>query len=105
MKKAKSKRKSQLAQDVLLGLNEYRNYKDGEKNKIKIYTYPRVPERVDVKAIRSKLGMTQEEFTAFGFSLSAVRHWEAHRRQPEGSARILLMMIERNPKFVLETIN
>jgi len=49
--------------------------------------------------------MTQEQFTSFGFSLSAIRHWEANRRMPEGSARLLLKIIDRNPNMVLETLH
>ncbi len=43
--------------------------------------------------------------TGFGFSLSAIRHWEAHRHTPEGAARVLLMVIQRNPEIVLKTLH
>ena len=99
------KRISQLVDDITTGLKEYAAHKRGEKTAIKVYTFPKVPEVVDVKLIRNKLGMTQEQFTSFGFSLSAIRHWEAHRRMPEGPARVLLMVIDRNPGFVLETLH
>jgi putative transcriptional regulator len=60
-----------------------------------------VPEVVDVKAIRTKLGLTQPEFAArFGFSTGAVRDWEQKRKQPEASARILLKIIEHEPEAV-----
>ena len=43
-----------------------------------------VPANVDVKAIRTKQGLSQEAFALqFGFSPAAVRDWEQHRRQPE----------------------
>lgn len=100
-----SKRMSPLARDIMDGLEEYKAYKLGKKTGIKVYSFPKVPEDVDVKLIRSKLGMTQEQFTSFGFSLSAIRHWEAHRRMPEGPARVLLMVIDRNPNMVLETLH
>ena len=36
-----------------------------------------VPQEVDVKAIRNRLGMTQARFSdTFGFSLDAIKHWE-----------------------------
>lgn len=95
---------SPLVCDILEGLEEYATYKRGEKTGIKVYTFPKVPDKVDVKAIRGKLGMTQEQFTSFGFSLSAIRHWEAHRRTPEGSARVLLNVIDFNPKIVLDSL-
>ncbi len=99
------KRISVVGRDILSGLKEYAAYKRGEKTGAKLYTFPAIPEDVDVKSIRGKLGMTQEQFTSFGFSLSAIRHWEAHRRTPEGPARVLLMVIARNPDFVLETLH
>jgi putative transcriptional regulator len=104
--KIDTKRISPLARDIIASLQEYAAYRRGEKTHVKVHTVRRkVPEDVDVKSIRHKLGMTQEEFTSFGFSLSAIRHWEAHRRQPEGPARVLLKVIERNPSFVLETLH
>ena len=45
----------------------------------------RIPTRSDVKTIRAKLDMTQEEFAGrFGFSINTLRHWEQGRRVPEG---------------------
>jgi putative transcriptional regulator len=44
-----------------------------------------VPEHVHVKAIRTKLGMTQQAFAGrFGFSINTLRHWEQGKREPEG---------------------
>ena len=55
-------------------------------------------EPVDVKAIRAKLGMSQEEFAnAFGLNLAALRDWEQQRRMPRGPARTLLKIIDREP--------
>ena len=60
-----------------------------------------VPEQIDVKAIRSKLGLSQQAFAdRFGFSPAAVRDWEQHRRQPEQAARVLLLVINHAPKTV-----
>lgn len=60
-----------------------------------------VPEQVDVKAIRTKLGMTQQMFAArFGFSINTLRHWEQGTRKPEGAARVFLIVIERAPRAV-----
>ena len=43
----------------------------------------RVPDEVDVKAIRRKLGMSQRQFAAsFGFGLDAVQNWEQGRAVP-----------------------
>jgi putative transcriptional regulator len=45
--------------------------------------------------------MSQDEFAAqFGISPATVRNWEQGRRQPEGPARVLLNIIEREPDVV-----
>lgn len=45
-----------------------------------------VPEQIDVRAIRKKLGMTQEEFAAhFGFGVNTLRHWEHGKRHARGA--------------------
>ena len=88
-------------ENIKAGLLEAIAHADGKSPHIKVHR----PRPVDVKAVRAKIGMTQEQFTSFGFSLSAIRHWEAHRRMPEGPARVLLMVIARNPSVVLETLH
>ena len=65
-----------------------------------------VPQEVDVKAIRNRLGMTQARFSdTFGFSLDAIKHWEGGRRTPEAPARTLLTVIDRNPAAVLTALS
>ncbi|HEV8680420.1 MAG TPA: helix-turn-helix domain-containing protein [Stellaceae bacterium] len=60
-----------------------------------------IMEPVDVKAIRAKLGMSQEAFaTAFGLKLASLRDWEQQRRMPRGPARTLLKIIDREPAAV-----
>jgi putative transcriptional regulator len=60
-----------------------------------------VPESVDVKAIRSKLGLSQSIFAAqFGFSLRTVQDWEQCRSQPDSAVRAYLTVIDRNPAAV-----
>ena len=60
-----------------------------------------VPEHVDVKALRRRLGLTQERFAArYGFKLATVRDWEQARRRPVGPARVLLSVIDQEPEAV-----
>ena len=60
-----------------------------------------VPASVDVKAIRSKIGLSQSAFASrFGFPLGTVKDWEQGRRGPETSARVLLTIIDREPDAV-----
>lgn len=60
-----------------------------------------VPDSIDVRAIRQKLGLTQQEFAMqFGFSLATVRNWEQGTRVPPGSQRVLLTVIDKAPEAV-----
>ena len=64
-----------------------------------------IPREIDVRAIRGKLGMTQEEFARqFGFSVNTLRHWEQGRRVPEGPTRAYLTVIDRAPKAVQKAL-
>ena len=51
-----------------------------------------------VKAVRQRLGMTQEQFAqAFRLPVGTVRDWEQGRSEPDAPARALLQVIEREP--------
>ncbi|MDX7953455.1 helix-turn-helix domain-containing protein [Lichenihabitans sp. Uapishka_5] len=64
-----------------------------------------VPEAIDVPAVRKRTGLSQGAFAGrIGVSLGTLRNWEQGRRGPEGPARVLLAMLERNPKIVEETL-
>lgn len=63
------------------------------------------PRQIDVKAVRIKVGMTQEQFAAqFGFSTATLRHWERGDRSPRGPALVLLNVIAHNPKAVIKAL-
>jgi putative transcriptional regulator len=56
---------------------------------------------VDVQAARQRLGMSQPAFAAaFGVPLPTLRKWEQRVRRPQGPARALLRVIEREPEAV-----
>lgn len=60
---------------------------------------------VNVSALRARLKMSQDRFAAmFGISPATLRNWEQGRRRPEGPARVLLYVIERHPKAVLDAL-
>lgn len=68
-------------------------------------THVHRPRPVDVKALRAKVGMTQEQFAArFGFSTATLRHWERGDRTPHGPALVLLNVIQHNPVAVIEAL-
>src|SRR6266481_3288140 len=92
--------KTQFEQ-MMDGLNDVEAFLAGEQEGFKAH----VPQDVDVKAIRNRLGMTQARFSdTFGFSLDAIKHWEGGRRTPEAPARTLLTVIDKNPAAVLTAL-
>jgi putative transcriptional regulator len=67
--------------------------------------YIDVPEDVDVKAIRSRLGLSQAEFSRrYAVSRRSLQEWEQGRRRPEAAVRAYLTVIERNPRAVEEAL-
>src|ERR1700736_1127738 len=91
------------ADSIRRGLAEAVAYARGEANDSAYRVH--VPAEIDVRAIRAKLGMTQEEFAGrFGFSVNTLRHWEQGKRQPEGPTRAYLLVIDRAPKAVQKAL-
>lgn len=60
-----------------------------------------VPADVDIKALRRKFKLSQDQFALrFGFTAARIRDWEQGRSKPDGALRAYLMVIERQPKAV-----
>jgi len=95
---------SKVAKSIRRGLEEALAYAGGTADSSRYGIH--VPPDIDVKAIRTKLDMTQEEFAGrFGFSINTLRHWEQGRRVPEGPTRAYLLVIDRNPKAVQKALS
>ena len=55
------------------GLEEALEFSQGKVSKAVVHKFS----SVDVKKVRAKVGMSQNEFaSAFGISVSTLRHWE-----------------------------
>jgi putative transcriptional regulator len=63
------------------------------------------PGAVDVRAIRTRLGLSRPAFAErFGLAVAAVRDWEQGLRRPDPAARVLLLVIARSPEVVAEAV-
>jgi DNA-binding transcriptional regulator YiaG len=59
------------------------------------------PPKVDVKAIREMMEMSQEQFALeFSLELATVRNWEQGRSEPDTAARNFLVTIAHDPDAV-----
>ena len=89
---------------IIRGLEEALDHAGGNASVARLRVV-RVPEHVDVRAIRQRLGMSQGEFARrFGFSVDSLQNWEQGRRFPDGYARVLLRVIEHNPRAVEDAL-
>ena len=60
---------------------------------------------VNVKRLRERLGLTQEEFAArYRIPVGTLRDWEQRRKNPDAPARAYLTVIERNPEAVAQLL-
>ncbi|WP_152485859.1 helix-turn-helix domain-containing protein [Euryhalocaulis caribicus] len=85
--------------EIIGGLNEALAFARGEGS-ARVKTL-KVPEHVDVRALRQSLDLSQSEFAErFNFQLTAVQNWEQGRRFPNPSAVMLLKVIENAPDLV-----
>ncbi|MCD8512144.1 MAG: helix-turn-helix domain-containing protein [Nitrincola sp.] len=83
------------------GLQEAIEYSDGQFKSAIIHEFT----PLDVKQVRAKVGMSQSEFaSAFGISVSTLRHWERGDRKPNGPALVLLNVVSKEPETVLRAL-
>lgn len=93
---------SKAFEEINAGLDDAIKHAKGKKSKVVVHK----PENINVQAIRKKTGMSQQRFCAtFGISLGTLRHWEQGLRAPRGAARVLLKVVNNNPKAVIKAIN
>lgn len=86
---------------IAAGLTEALEVARGNAKPAKLY----VPSQTDVRAIRRKLKLSQGGFAAkFGFTINQIRDWEQGRTKPHGSTRAYLMVIQHDPKAVLDVL-
>lgn len=86
-----------LGQRLIQSAKEARAIARGEMEPARVFA----PSDIDVAAIRKRMGLSQARFAQrFGLSPATIRDWEQRRRRPEGAARILLTIIDREPEAV-----
>jgi len=95
---------SKIGQELISALNEAL---DDAKGRTRLRTTrlsaSPVRERIEadeIKEIRTNLGMTQGVFAiVIGVSKKTVESWEAGRYSPDGAARRLITIMQKDPNF------
>jgi putative transcriptional regulator len=94
---------TKLGNELVKGLQQAAAHFRGEL-KLRSYEY-RIPERVNVRALRQKIGLSQGEFAArYALNARTVQEWEQGRAEPDLATRAYLTVIDRNPKAVEDAL-
>jgi putative transcriptional regulator len=91
--------KRDIGQEILDGLREYNDYKDGKR------TLPsrRLAKVSSPLEIRSCMNLSQVAFASLlGVSVRTLQEWEQGRRTPRGPAKALLRIVEQHPEVLLD---
>ena len=71
-----------------------------------VVTRYEAPTKIDVAAIRERTGLSQDQFALrFGLDAATVRNWEQGRSSPDKAARVLLLMIDKDPTAVEKALS
>jgi putative transcriptional regulator len=93
--------REELFEELLESVREGGAILRGERRASRRFEYA----EEDVRAIRERYALSQPKFAALmGISVATLRNWEQGRRQPEGSARVLLRVVARHPDAVLDVV-
>lgn len=96
--------KRNIANEIIQGMKESIEYIRGNKGSAKIHKVE-IPNEIDVREIRENLNLSRKEFAdSFGFSPRTLQHWEQGDRVPHGSARILLLLLQRDPATIAKIL-
>ena len=92
---------SKAGSSILQGAREALAFAKGDSAGHQVH----VPDEVDVKLIRKRLGMSQGQFAkTFGMKLTTIQSWEQRRFQPDPAARAYLTVIEKEPSAVFRAL-
>ncbi len=89
---------------IMAGLDDALAYAEGDSSRG--VTHQVQVADINITQLREKLGLSQDRFAAlFGLSSRTVRNLEQGIRHPEGPARTLLQVIDREPEAVMRALH
>ena len=89
--------KNELFKELVESIEQAGQIKKGLLKPSRIFKYG----PIEVKNIRRKLHISQSQFAMMiGVSKSTLQNWEQGRREPEGPAKALLRVVEKQPEAV-----
>jgi putative transcriptional regulator len=93
-----------IGNEIIQGMTDAIEYIRGNTGAAKINKVE-IPNVIDVREIRESLQLSRKEFAdSFGFSSRTLQHWEQGDRVPHGSARVLLLLLQRDPATIAKIL-
>ncbi len=93
-----------IGKDIIQGMTEAIEYIRGNTDAATVHKVE-IPDEIDVRSIREKLKLSRKEFAdSFGFSSRTLQHWEQGDRSPHGAARVLLLLLQREPATIAKIL-
>jgi putative transcriptional regulator len=100
----KSSKTTKRPNRILQGAREALAFAEGKAKTADFKVH--IPAEVNVAKLRTKLEMSQNEFSQrFGFNPASVRDWEQGRASPTGPIRAYLKVIETDHKAVEKALS
>ncbi|MCG8018503.1 MAG: helix-turn-helix domain-containing protein [Candidatus Thiodiazotropha sp. 'RUGA'] len=91
----------EMFEELLESVQEMDEIVKGKKKASRSFDFP----DPEVKAIREKIGVSQEKFAfLLGVSKRTVENWEQGCRHPTGAARSLLRIVEADPEHAMRAL-
>jgi putative transcriptional regulator len=88
--------------ELIASIKEAGKIMRGETEASRKYEIP----QPDVKAIRERIGFSQSKFAnLIGVNIRTLQNWEQGHRHPTGSAKVLLKLVEADPKSVVKNLH
>src|SRR5471030_1833307 len=96
--------KRNIGNEIIKGMEAAVDHMRGKKIRVAVHKVE-IPSEFDVRAIREKLKLSRQEFAdSFGFSARTLQHWEQGNRTPHGPARVLLLLLQREPTVIAKIL-
>jgi putative transcriptional regulator len=96
--------KRNIGNEIIQGMTEAIKYIRGNETGAVVHKVE-IPSEIDVKSIRESLKLSRQEFAdSFGFSARTLQHWEQGDRNPQGPARVLLLLLQREPRTIAKIL-
>ena len=94
--------KKEIFEELVESVKEMKAIMRGEMEPARVTRY----EMPDTAKVRRKLDMSQNDFSILlGISKRTLEGWEQGRRYPSGAARVLLLIAERHPEVIVDTLS